>query len=471
MAMGNGVKKNIAYNFIYQILVLILPFITAPYLARTIGAYGVGTFSFAQSIVSYFSLLVMLGLQNYGNRSIAAVQNDKAGRSKVFWEIYAMQAGMFVLSAILYSLYNVFFAIDLKASILMSFWLFSSFFDVNWFLFGMEQFKLIVIRNMIVKITTVFCIFFFVKNETDVYVYVLIMALGTLISQISLWPFVLKVVSVQRISLNGILSHVRPNIVLFIPVLAASVYNIMDKIMLGYMTDMREVGFYENAEKIIKMVQSLIVAIGTVMLPRVTALFSIKKDSLSEKYFDIAIECVLAYVCVAIFGIFSIKDVFVDIYFGNGFERTGFLLGLLIITIFFFGIGNVLRTQFLIPKKYDGIFVKSAIGGALLNLFANIVLIPRYAAAGAAVSTIFAEGFVCCYQFFKVRNEIKIGKYFAPFLKYAFLSALMFAFTLLIPNKENNVFVFIGRTVIIVVFSLVVGCCVYKKIKKSNSAN
>ena len=162
----------------------------------------------------------------------------------------------------------------------------------------------------------------------------------------------------------------------------------------------------EKVEKIIKMVQSLIVAVGTVMLPRISAMFSKNEDNQSRKYFDTAMEAVIIYVSVVIFGIMSIKEVFTDVYFGEGYAKTSVLLGYLIVTVFFFGIGNVLRTQYLIPKKLDKIYIHSAIFGAVLNLVANFILIPFMASTGASIATIIAEVSVCCYQFYMVRKDI-----------------------------------------------------------------
>lgn len=435
--MNSSIKKNIAYNFTYQILILILPFITAPYLSRIIGAEGVGIYSFSQSIALYCTYIAMLGLNNYGNRSIAAVQENEKERSKVFFEIYFMQLIMFTISIAIYVAYVIFFSVDKVAAKLMIIWVISSMFDINWFFFGMEQFKITVIRNTCIKILTVICIFIFVRDSTDVYRYIVIMAMGTLLSQCCLWPYMKKFVHYEKPTLSGILSHFKPNLKLFIPVIAASIYTMMGKIMLGYMTDMQEVGFYENADKIIKMIQSLIVAVGTVMLPRMTALFAKSKDQEGGKYLDIAMEAVLIYVSVAIFGVISVADIFTELYFGPGFEKTSILLIYLIPTVLFFGIGNVLRTQYLIPKKLDKIYINSALIGAVLNLITNWILIPMFNSVGAAISTLFAEISVCVYQFYMVRQDVKIRKYILGASSYLLSGLIMYVILKLVPTSEN----------------------------------
>lgn len=451
--MKNGVKKNIIYNFTYQILNLILPFITAPYLSRTIGAEGVGVYSFSQSVAMYFTYLTLLGLTNYGNRTIAAVQNDKDKRSKLFFEIFALQVIMFVLSLVLYGVYIVFFSVNHLAAVIMIAWVVSAVFDINWFFFGMEQFKLTVIRNTIIKVASVVCIFAFVRSKDDVYIYIVIMAVSTLISQLCLWPYMKRFVHFVKPTWSGIAGHIKPNLKLFIPVIAASVYNMMDKIMIGYMSNMKEVGFYENAEKIIKMIQSLIVAVGTVMLPRMTALFSQSKNKQGSKYFDTFMEVVLIYVCGAIFGILAISNEFCTFYFGPGFEKTAYLLNILVVTVLFFGAGNVLRTQLLIPLKKDGIYIKSSVLGAVLNLVVNWILIPKFGSVGASLATILAEVVVCAYQFISVRKEVPVGKYIAQTLIYVGCGGVMYLFLWYLPHTGNGILSLLKQVVL--------GCAVY----------
>lgn len=423
-----NLKKNILFNFAYQILALVLPFITAPYLSRTIGAEGVGVYSFSQSIALYFTYITLLGLSNYGNRAIAEVQDDENKRSKIFFEIYSMQFCSFLISIFLYLVYVIFFSVDQTAAIIMIGWVVSAAFDINWFFFGMEQFKLTVIRNTIIKIISVTCIFIFIHAPSDQYLYILIMVVSTLLSQICLWPYLKRYIHFVKPSWKGILLHVKPNLKLFIPVIAASLYNMMDKVMLGYLTNMRDVGFYENADKIVKMIQSLIVAIGTVMLPRMTSLLAKDENQQGEKYLDVSFRVVFIYVSAAVFGILSVSSEFSTVYFGAGFEKTSYLLNILIVTVLFFGAGNVLRTQFLIPQKRDGVYIKSAILGAVLNLIVNLILIPRFGSYGAAIATVLAEVVVCVYQFWSVRNEISMFKYLFEALISLCCGGIMFAF-------------------------------------------
>lgn len=433
-----NLKKNIAYNFTYQVLILILPFITAPYLSRVIGPDGVGTYSFAYSVALYFTYITMLGLNNYGNRSIASTQNNLGKRSNTFCEIYAMQMISFCVSVLMYVIYVLFFSVDKVAATVMGILVLSSLFDINWFFFGMELFKLTVTRNTIIKIGTAICIFIFIKERSDVYKYILIMAMSVFLSQMCLWPFVRKYIYFSVPSFKNVLKHFKPNITLFVPVIAVSLYKIMDKVMLGYMSTMTEVGYYENAEKIINISLTLITAVGTVMLPRMTALISSNSISESRKYIDKSMLFVLAYSNAMTFGIFAVGKLFSVIYYGVAFEQTGLIMILLAVTIVFLGCGNVVRTQYLIPNKHDNIYIYSAIIGAAVNLVINGLLIPKYAAMGAAIGTIAAEFSVLFYQLYSVRKELNIKEYAKYEVIFAFIGIIMLIVINILPEADNR---------------------------------
>lgn len=267
----SSIKKNFLYNMSYQLLTLILPLITTPYISRVMGAEKIGVFSYTYSIATYFGMFILLGLNNYGNRTIASVRDNKDKLSLSFWNIYAFQLVLGIVMSVIYLGYALFIAQEKTMALIQFFFLVSSMLDINWFYFGLEQFKLTVTRNTIIKVVTVIAIFIFVKSPTDLYKYTIIMALGTLGGQIVLWCFLKNYVQKAKITWDEIKKHVKPNLVLFVPVIAVSMYISMDKILLGYLTNKTEVGYFESANKIV--IPALLVgALGTVMLPRVSNL-------------------------------------------------------------------------------------------------------------------------------------------------------------------------------------------------------
>ena len=306
-----SLKKNMVYNLLHQVLLIILPLITAPYISRVLGVEGIGTYSYIYTIAYYFGLCGMLGVANHGNRSVALVRDDKEKLSSTFWNIYSIQLSTTVLALLIYLIYIIFFSSFNKSIALISI-IFVIFYvmDINWLFFGLEKFKMTVIRNIFIKLLTVICIFLFVKKSTDLWLYMLIMALGMVLSQVYLWLNVRKYLHFVKPNFSEMKKHIKPMLILFIPVIAYSIYKVMDKIMLGSLSSITQVGLYEYAERIINIPVGIITAFGTVMMPRISALVSDKADGKisnymqqSFKYFSlIAIGMAFGLGCQSDFG-------------------------------------------------------------------------------------------------------------------------------------------------------------------------
>ena len=424
--MGD-VKKNFIYNVVYQILILLIPLITVPYVSRVIGSKGIGIYSYTYSIVYYFMIFAMLGLNNYGNRTIAKVRDNRNKLSKTFKEIYCMQIVTSVLMIILYFMYLVIFHVKYKMiALIQSIYVISCLFDINWFFFGIEKFKLTVTRNTIIKILALIFIFVFVKDANDVWIYTLILSLSILLSQLFLWPFVNKYVDNVNIEIKDMLKHFKPCAKLFLPVVAVAIYKVMDKTMIGWFSNVSEVGFYENAEKIINVPNAIISALGTVMLPRMSNLYAKNKNEESKKVIDKSIKLMMFLAFAMTLGLICVSMNFSVMFFGKDFEKSGIIIILLSITILFLSWGNVIRTQYLIPKEHDKIYIESAFLGAIVNLIFNLIFIPKYASIGACVGTVLAELCVMLYQTFSIKNELPIKKYIKDIIPFLYKSLIMF---------------------------------------------
>lgn len=407
-----SVKRNILYNITYYILSLFLPLFTTPYISRVIGVEGIGIYSYTFSIVNYFMLFALLGLNNHGNRSVAAVRDDKAKLSRIFFNIYGLQVLTTGIMITLYLGYITFFVTENKliAYIQLPF-IISILVDINWFFFGLEQFKLTVIRETIVRILTLICIFVFVKKPTDLWIYTLIMSIGALIGHLMLWPFIKRYIIWVRPTMKEILGHLKPNLILFVPVLAVSVYKIMDKIMLGVLHSTMQVGYYENSEKLINIPLGVISALGIVMLSKMTNLVANNKSDMFKQYINLSLKFVMFISIGAMVGLIAISPNFISLFFGAEFVECVSVVKILSITIVFNSWTNVIQTQYLIPRKKDNVYIVSTLIGAGVNVIANLIFIPSYGAIGAAIGTIFAEASVAIYQTLKIRKELDITQY------------------------------------------------------------
>ena len=423
----NDIKKNFIYNLIYQILLLIIPFITVPYVSRVLLPEGVGIYSYTYSIVYYFMLIAMLGINNYGNRTIAKSRDDINKLSKNFFSIYSIQIIMTLLMLICYAVYILFFVDKYRTiAIIQGINLISVMIDINWFFFGLEKFKITVTRNAIIKILTLISIFTLVKNQNDLWIYTAIISVGALISQLALIPYLLKEIKFTKVSVNDIKVHIKPCILLFIPVIAISLYKVMDKIMLGKMANITEVGFYEQSEKIINIPMGVVTALGTIMLPRMSNLTTKGDNNLIKDYIEKSLNFMMFLAFPMCFGLIAVSSGFIPLFLGEDFTKSSILLYYLSFTIIFISFANVIRTHYLIPKEKDKIYIISVLGGAFINLAINILLIPAYQSIGACIGTVIAELFVMLYQTIAVKSELPLKKYIKNISQYFIKSLIMF---------------------------------------------
>lgn len=451
--MAASIKKNFLYNAFYNVLVLILPLITTPYISRVMGAGKVGIYSYAYSVASYFGMFILLGLSNYGNRTIAGVRDDKKELSKTFWSIYTMQIMMAVIVFLVYIIYVLFIAEDKVMAWIQIIYLVSVALDINWLFFGLEQFKLTVTRNTVVKILNVLLIFIFVKSKSDIYIYGLIMAIGPVISQLFLWLFLRNYITFERANINDVIKHIKPNLILFIPVIAVSLYTVMDKIMLGMMSTMKEVGYYESANKLTVIPVMAISSLGTVMLPRMSNLVANGNEEEAKQYINKSL-LVSAFLSSSMaLGLSAISNEFVPLFYGKGFEKCKQLIPVLVLSSIFISWANVIRTQYLIPNKKDKIYIISVFLGAAVNMIINAILIIEIQSVGAAIGTLFAEFAVCAYQTYKVRNELNIKKYLKQSMPLLISGIIMYVIVVNMPYILSNI--------VTIVIKVITGALIY----------
>lgn len=445
-----SVNKNFIYNSIYQLLLYIIPLILTPYISRTLGAEQIGVYAYTYSIVYYFMLATMLGINNYGSRSIAKNSTNKEKISEIFSEIYGLQLRVGMLMLIIYNFIILFiFKEYTTLSLIHNLFLISSILDINWLYFGIEKFKVTITRNVIIKILSMILIFVFVKNPDDLWIYTLIMALSNFISQVYLFVVLRKYASLKFVRSKKAFSHLKNCLVLFIPVLAYGIYRVMDKTMIGAISTTTELGFYENSEKIINIPISFLTAMGTVMIPYMSK----KSKDIEEinKKLNSSFELCFCFMIPMIFGLIAIADDFSVIYFGNEFEKCGIIIKCLVPSILFATIANVVRTNYLIPFEKDRIYVISTIIGAVINLLLNLLFIRKFGALGACIGTVAAEFSVMLYQLIRVRNDIDILKMFKILCKYLFKGLIMFVIIFIIGKFINNIYIKLISQILIAV--------------------
>ncbi|MCD8369056.1 MAG: flippase [Clostridiales bacterium] len=424
--MKSNVKKNFVYQIMYQILISVLPFITSPYISRVIGASGIGIYSYTYSIAHYFTLFGNLGISIYGNRLIARTRDDKDEMNMAFSSLFSLHLILCSIVIFCYVLYVVFIASDYKMyALIQILYLIAAALDISWLFFGLEKFKLTVTRNSIIKIITTLSVFIFVKTGADLWKYILILALGNFIGQVILWSFFKKYASFHKFHRGDILVHIKPMFTLFFAAVAVSIYSYMDKIMIGALSSTSELGYYENAWKMIEFPVTFVTALGTVMLPRISNLQTGGHEKEINQYIFKSLRFSVFTAIAIMFGLFSIADDFAVVFWGADFARSGALMKILSITILFMAWNGVVRQEYLIPHQKDNVYLAAVCTGAVLNVIFNSILIPFYGAAGASVGTVVSYSGIFIVQNLATKGKLGFRKVIGESVPYVIFAGLM----------------------------------------------
>ena len=450
-----SITKNYIYNLIYQVLILILPLITTPYISRVLGATNIGIYSYTYSIVSYFILFGALGVSMYGEREIAYVGEDTKKRKKIFYEIVAFR---FITVFIALITYAIFFMITGEYSVFYRIWvleLIATAVEIGWFFQGMEEFKKTVVRNVLVRLISVSLVFILVKNESDLIKYITIYSIADLIGNLSLWvylPRYLKGIKVKNINVKR---HMIPIILLFIPQIAGQVYNMLDKTMIGRMiADKSEVGYYEEAIKVIKVLVTIVSSLGIVMVPRMASVFASGEHEKVKDYLRKSFQFTFLLGIPMTFGILSVSQAFVPVFFGGGFEKTAILMNVLCPIVVLCGLSSVIGYQYLLPTKRQKEYTLSIVIGIIFNFILNYIMIKLWKSVGAAIATSISQLIVSGVQVYLIRNDINLKELFQLTYKYITAGIIMLIVCILFKA-------ILGISLKVMILQVVAGITVY----------
>lgn len=460
--MEKSVKKNYLYNLSYKILTLIIPLITVPYLARIFEVEGIGINAYTLSIVSYFILFGEIGIASYGQREVAINRNNKEKYSIIFLELFILRIITNLISIIcfVFLIFNV-----SKYNIILSILtinIFASMLDISWLYQGLEEYKYISIRNICIKLIFTILIFIFINKKEDLLLYILLNSLSLIISSLSLWirvPKLIHRVSFQKLNIKR---HIKNTLIYFLPQVAIQIYTVLDKTMLGIITGSQiENGYYEQAHKIITMSLTVIISLNTVMEPRMSFLY--KEKNLKEFRFRLLKSMkfsILLAIPMAV-GIAMISNNFVKWFFGEGYDQVINLLIAFSPIILIISLSNCLGGQYLVPS---GLRLKSAYvlcGGAIINFILNLMLIPNFKSMGAVISSVLSELIITGLYIILSKEYINFKELIKYGLKCIFAAAMMgiiiYLLDIILPFGIVTTFVeiVVGTIVYIIVMLLV----------------
>ena len=418
------VLKNYAYNLSYQLLVIILPIITTPYVTRVFSSNDLGTYGYFNSIVTYFILLATLGVANYGTKEISSHRKDIR---KNFWGIYTLQFGATCLSILLYIILCFAFSfMQNPVAYILGLSLLSKGMDISWLFQGLEDFRKITVRNITVKLVGVVSIFLFVKTPGDLYLYVSLLTVFELLGQLSMWFPAREFIGKPHLDLCYAKKHLKPVIFLFLPQIAISLYVTLDRTMLGALASTTDVGIYDQALKLVNILLTLVTSLGSVMLPRVSNLLSTGDKKSVNRMNQLSFLIYNLVIFPTIAGMLIINNDFVKFFLGKDFQEAKYAIAIMIFRMFFIGWTNIMGIQILIPHNKNKEFLTSTTVPAIISVGLNLLLLPEFGYIGAAIVSVLTEVFVWVIQLYFTRKYLKDVPIFKSTVKIFLASILMY---------------------------------------------
>ena len=420
MLKKNSLHKNYFLQIANTLIVNVIPIFTIPYLTRVLGPDNLGYYSYLASIASYFVLFANLGSASYGTREVAYSQASKEKYSEKFCGIQVMRTIIGSGVLFVYLIFSLFFNADKIVLLILALNIVNVIFDISWFYSGLEDFSTVVRRTMIVKIIYVVSLFTAVNSVDDFHRYVLIEVGALILTSIFLWKGIRKRVIFSLPSAPW--HHFRNFISFFIPALAIQLYTVVDKTMIGMFAidTYNENAYYEFAQNIVRSCLFICTALTTVSSPRIS--FSIASHDYdqmrSRLYFSYRFVWFTALpICIVLW---FIAPIFVPAYFGPGYDKIAVLIRVLCPLVPIIGLSTTSGNQFFMPMNYVRFQSISLITGSIVNIFLNLLLIPKYAAIGASIASVIAEFSVSTMQLIFIHriDQLKIWRILGSSLKY-----------------------------------------------------
>ena len=423
-----SVKKNIIYKILYELINICIPVVTLPYISRVLGADIIGDYSFAYSVIAYFMIFGTLGTSSYGSREISRNRNDKTTISKLFWEIEIVSLFTSSVCLIFWG-----FVISLSNKYMYYFlcltpFILSTMLDISWFFDGLEQVKRLIFRDSVIKVLSTVSLFALVNDRADIYKYCLINSVFAVLGSASMWICLPKFVCRVDVKSLHFFIHLKESIVYFIPTIAASIYTILDKTLIGLITkNSYENGYYDQATRILSMIKVFVYSsMNSVLTIRASYLYFEGKYLEAKNNIRDSVDFILLLGIGTMFGIFSVSREFVPWFLGEGYEPVPDLLCIMAPLLVIIGISYSIGSQYYTPIGKRRLSTRFLISGSVINLILNLFLIPVFSAKGATISSLVAEMVITVLYIINCNGYITFSFIFCKTWKRIIAGTIMF---------------------------------------------
>jgi len=434
-----SVTENVFFNMLYQVLVTVLPVITTPYMTRTLGLHANGIHSFTESIVTYFIILGAMGTSLYAIRKVAYVSNDEQELARVTKGIIALRLMLMLVTLAVYIptlCINNEYAYIYRIHIIN---IVANGIDITWFYQGVEDFKKVTIRNLVVKFIYIVCLFSFIRTPKDLPLYVLMTVTSSLVGNLIMIYYLPQYVDLKKGGQIAPLSHIKPSLILLIPQAMNYIYALIDRSMLGWLTNTDNVGIYDQGQRIARMITGVLQSVGYVMMARVANLTMSNDKEGIRAYVHKSVNFNLFIALPAMFGILGVADDFIPFFLGGEYVGVVPVLKILSVLIFIVSMNSLMGVQLLLPLGKEKIYTLATTAGALVSVAANMILIPMFETFGACIACLIAESSVFAVSYWNLRDMFNLPRLLKDNFSVIAGSLIMYAVVRLIAMLNINV--------------------------------
>jgi len=429
-----SIKKNFLYSSFLTTANYIFPLLTLPYVSRILGVNNIGIVNFVDGIINYFIILSTMGIGTLGIREIAQAKNNKALITQTFSSLLCINA-IFTMVALMALLIAALCVPKIyehgDMMFLGGFKLVFNLFLIEWVYKGLEDFKFITIRTLIVKCLYVVSVFLLVRKENDYNIYylltVLMVGINSTINTFHARHFVyfkIKSVNINR--------YIKPVVTLGFYLILTSMYTSFNVVYLGFVSDDTQVGYYSTATKFHTAVIAIFTAFTGVMMPRMSALIKENRIDEFKKMFARSVDGLLSLSIPVIIFAIALSSQLVLLIAGEGYEGAVLPMAIVMPLFFIIGYEQILVIQVLIPLGKDDILLKNSIIGAVIGLLLNVLLVGRLQAVGSAMVWVISELTILVlsqvavshfvFQHFPVKPLVKSLVIFMPMISLGWLA-------------------------------------------------
>ena len=432
--MAQSVKVNYILNLINTGTQMLFPLITFPYVCRVIEADGIGQINFFQSIISYISLFTCLGIPMYAIREIARDRSDVVKMNRTAMEILLLHS---MLTLVGYAIVAILcltvpqIQVNIPLFLILSLTIFFTAIGCEWFYQGIEDFKYITIRGLIIKTVSVVLLFIFVKSKTDLLYYGCYTVFGVLGGNIFNFFRLRKYIHRENIIFSElhIKRHIKPVLKVFSFSVVTSIYLQLNTVLLGFLKNALAVGYFAAATKVMQMLLTMSACLGSVMMPRASHLIAENKEDEFSRLIQKSYDFTLAIALPMTIGLIFCAPSLITALCGVKFEHSILPSQIIAPIILMVAISNVFGIQVLFPKGKINIVTLSCGIGAVADLILNLCLIPFFSYIGTSIAYLGAEVATTVSMYFIGRKYIPIIYFKKSHLTYA-LGCIVMAFAL-----------------------------------------